>query len=275
VLRPALPRHRLVLVTITAAAAALAALAVAAPAAARPAVRYVALGDSYAAGSGAGDYYGSSGSCYRSANAASALWAAANDPASYVSEACYGATTASVISGQLSALSSATTLVSVTIGGDDVGFHSVMETCVIDFFSTSDCVHAVNVAEAEAQAVLPGRLDTLLADIRADAPGARVVVVGYPEFYDLSASPCIGLSSGDHTALDQGADLLDGLLQAAAQRNGDVFADVRPYFAGHRLCDGSGWLNSVDWTDLQFSYHPTAAGQAGGYLPAFTAAAAG
>jgi hypothetical protein len=29
----------------------------------------------------------------------------------------------------------------------------------------------------------------------------------------------------------------------------------------------------VDWLDLTESYHPTAAGQAGGYLPVFNAAA--
>jgi hypothetical protein len=41
------------------------------------------------------------------------------------------------------------------------------------------------------------------------------------------------------------------------------------------VCDSGSWLNSVDWLDLGASYHPTAAGQADGYLPAFSAAAAG
>ncbi len=35
---------------------------------------------------------------------------------------------------------------------------------------------------------LPGALDTLFRDIRSDAPSAQVVVLGYPEFYDLSRS---------------------------------------------------------------------------------------
>jgi lysophospholipase L1-like esterase len=273
VLRPAGIRHRLILLVITAGIVAWPVLAAASPAGAQSSVSYVALGDSYASGVGAGDYISSSGSCDRSPNAYPALWAADNDPASYVSEACSGATTSTVVGGQLSALSSSTTLVSLTVGGNDVGFSSVMETCVIDFWSTSDCVNAVDSAEATANSVLPGRLDTLLGDIRADAPNAKVVIVGYPEFYDLSAPVCVGLSSGDHVALDQGADVLDGVLQAAAQRYGDSFADVRPYFAGHQLCDRAGWLNSVDLTDIDSSYHPTAAGQAGGYLPAFSAAA--
>ena len=108
-------------------------LAMLAPAAAsaQSAAAYVALGDSYSSGVGAGSYIGSSGSCDQSTNAYPALWDAASQPASYVSEACSGATTATVLSSQLGALSSATTLVSITVGGNDVGFSSVMETCVL------------------------------------------------------------------------------------------------------------------------------------------------
>ena len=129
----ALSRHRLRLAAVAACAAVVSALAIAAPAAAQSTVRYVALGDSYTSGVGAGNYYPGSGSCDRSANAYSVLWANAHNPASYASVACSGATTGDVISSQLSALSSATTLVSITIGGNDVGFTSVMETCVLEF----------------------------------------------------------------------------------------------------------------------------------------------
>ncbi len=138
------PRSRSAASSLVAAAAALAAAAlpilVPAQASAQAGVHYVALGDSYSSGVGAGSYIGSSGSCDRSTNAYPALWDAANQPASYVSEACSGATTATVLSSQLSALSAATTLVSITVGGNDVGFSSVMETCVLE--STSSCVSA-------------------------------------------------------------------------------------------------------------------------------------
>ena len=93
-------------------------------------VHYVALGDSYSSGDGAGSY--SDGSCRESSNAYPVLWANANAPATFTNETCSGATTSSVISTQLGALSSATTLVSITVGGNDVGFASVMETCVLD-----------------------------------------------------------------------------------------------------------------------------------------------
>jgi lysophospholipase L1-like esterase len=264
--------RRLIVATLTVAAAAASALAVAVPASARSSVRYAALGDSYSSGLGAGSYIGSSGLCLRSTMAYSALWANANRPTAYTSVACAGATTSTVISSQLSALSSATTLVSITIGGNDVGFASTMETCVLS--STSTCVKAIDAAEAKIANQLPGELNSALGDIKAHASNARVVVLDYPELYDLSkSSSCIGLSTTDRTDLNQAADQLDSQIQAAAGRYGDVFADVRPAFAGHEICDSSSWLHAVDFLNLTESYHPTAAGQSGAYYPVFSAAA--
>ena len=237
-----------------------------------PPVRYVALGDSYAAGIGAADDTADRGGCARSADAYPEQWAAHHAHASFVSEACDGATTAGVLSGQVQALSARTTLVSLTVGGNDAGFSHVMEACVLQFWDSA-CQSAVSAADAFIARTLPGRLDATLQAIRARAPAAKVVVVGYPDLYDLSQSPgCLGLSTAKRAALDQGADALDRAMSAAAARNGAVYADVRDEFAGHEICDSSQWLYAVTFP-LGDSYHPTTAGQELGYLPAFTAAA--
>ena len=238
------------------------------PAEAASAINYVALGDSYSSGVGAGSV---SGSCGQSPNAYPALWATASSPASFKFAACSGATTSDVISSQLSSLSSSTTLVSITIGGNDVGFSAIMETCVLE--STSSCESAISAAEQYANTTLPGLLNTTLADIRSHAPHAKIIVLDYPDFYDLSVAVCIGLSRADHQALDNGINDLDGVIQSAAANNGDTFADVRAQFSGHELCDGSRWLNSIT-LPISNSYHPTATGQKDGYLPVFSATAA-
>ena len=271
---PRLTAPRLIVTAGALAAAGLGLLAAAPPASAQSSVRYVALGDSYSSGVGAGNYTSSSGSCDQSPNAYPPLWANANGPASFANETCAGATTSSVISSQLGALSSATSLVSITVGGNDVGFSSVMETCVLE--STSSCVSAVHSSESEVATQLPGELNTVLGDIKADAPDARVVVLDYPQLYDLSkSSSCVGLSTTDRTALNQGAAELDSAIEAAAARYGDDFASVQDQFSGHQICDSSSWLHSVNFLDVGESYHPTASGQADGYLPVFTAAARG
>jgi lysophospholipase L1-like esterase len=234
------------------------------------AANYVALGDSYSSGVGAG---GETGSCSRSPNAYPQLWANAHSPSSFQFVACSGAKTTDVSANQLSALSSATTLVSITIGGNDVGFSQVMIDC--NLYSDSTCVSEIDAAENTAKTQLPGWLDTLYSQIRAKAPSAKVVVLSYPRFYDLSASwYCPGLSYTKRQKINEGADVLDGVIQAqVAKYSNFAFADVRSRFANdHEICDyGNEWLHSVDWSNIGDSYHPNASGQSGGYLPALTA----
>ena len=262
------PRRPVLLLALS---ATLAVSVAAAPAAQAATVHYVALGDSYSSGVGAGSYIAASGNCLRSTKAYSALWAAAHSPASYVSLACSGAKTSDVIGNQLGALSAATTLVSITIGGNDVGFSTVLTDCVA--YGTSTCVSDINAAENQARTQLPAKLANAYSAIRAHAPNARVVVLGYPRFYDLDIWYCIGLSSTSRAKINEGADVLDQVISTAAGKAGFAFGDVRPRFAaGHEICDGSSsWLHSVDWTNVVQSYHPTASGQSGGYLPTFSA----
>jgi hypothetical protein len=49
---------------------------------------YVALGDSYSSGVGAGSYISSSGDCKRSTKAYPYLWAASHSPSSFAFTAC-------------------------------------------------------------------------------------------------------------------------------------------------------------------------------------------
>ncbi|TWP33844.1 SGNH/GDSL hydrolase family protein [Leekyejoonella antrihumi] len=245
------------------------AVIVAAPAQAASPASYVALGDSYSSGVGAGGSY-SGGSCDRSNNAYAALWAAAHPSAAFLSVACSGASTSSVLSSQVPSLSASTTLVSLTVGGNDVGFAADMSTCVLK--GTSACVSAVQAAENTATSVLPGRLASLFAAIHSAAPSAKVVVLDYPVFYKLGVWYCIGLSSTSRAKIDQGINLLDGVLRESAAKAGVTFVDVRSAFVGHQICSSSSWLHSVDFFDLSESYHPTSTGQSSGYLRAFSTA---
>lgn len=259
-------RPRALRVVATLAASAATVLAMAAPANASGA-NYVALGDSYSSGVGAGSYTTESGSCDRSTNAYPALWAAAHAPSYYKSVACSGAKTSDVINSQVSALSSSTTLVSITIGGNDAGFSNIMTTCAL--YGDPDCLNAVAAAKAWAQANLGPLLDNTYNAIRSHAPNAKVVVLDYPVFYQLNTF-CIGLSDADHQAIDDGINTIDAITQQAVSRHsGFVFADVRNIFVGHQLCSGDKWLHALNWLDISESYHPTSDGQHYGYYPVF------
>ncbi|MGW0704494.1 SGNH/GDSL hydrolase family protein [Streptomyces sp. NPDC002643] len=231
---------------------------------------YVALGDSYSSGVGAGGYLSSSGTCKRSTKAYPYLWAAANSPSSFDFTACSGARTGDVLANQLGPLGSNTGLVSLTIGGNDAGFGDVMSTCVLQ--SDSACVSRINTAKAYVDSTLPGQLDTVYSTISSRAPAAHVVVLGYPRFYKLGGI-CAGLSQTKRSAINNAADYLNTAIAKRAADHGFTFADVVPAFTGHELCSGSAWLHGLNLLDIGESYHPKAAGQSGGYLPVLRNAA--
>ncbi|MFD3454119.1 SGNH/GDSL hydrolase family protein [Streptomyces sp. NPDC058691] len=229
---------------------------------------YVALGDSYAAGVGSGSYDDSRGGCYRSLRAYPRLWANAHTPSGFSFTACSGADTTDVIKRQLGPLNASTTLVSITAGGNDAGFVGVMTTCLLN--SSSACLRRIDRARDYIENRLPARLDALYDAIGSRAPAARVVVVGYPHFYKLGTS-CIGLGASKRRAINDAADLLDTVTAKRAADHGFAFGDVRGTFAGHEICAGPAWLHNLTLPVYE-SYHPTASGQSGGYLPVFTAA---
>lgn len=250
--------HRL---AVGVAVVAVAAVGLATPASAA-AGKYVALGDSYSSGTGAGSY-GNSGACKRSANSYPQLWANANAPSAFAFVACSGAVTSDVLNNQVSAITSDTALVTISVGGNDAGFADVMTTC--NTSSDATCVSRNQQAQDFARTTLPGRLNNVYTQIRNRAPSARVIVLGYPHIYQLGGSCWIGLSETKRAAINQSSDVLAQVIAGRAAAYGFTFLDARPSFDGHEICaSGTRWINSVTWP-VDESYHPNAAGQRGGY----------
>ncbi|NUT48644.1 MAG: SGNH/GDSL hydrolase family protein [Saccharothrix sp.] len=225
-------------------------------------VDYVALGDSYSSGTGAPPYQ--SGSCYRSSRGYAQLWADTHEVSSFRYVACGGATTQSM-TDQFAALDAGTDLVSITIGGNDVGFANTMITCVTG--SDSSCVSAVDNGIAAARTTLPGRLDATYATIRNRAPNATVVVLGYPRLVEPDGT-C--MSATKRTALNRGADELHTVIADRAAAAGVHYVDARAHFAGHGACGRSPWINQFSLFRLAESFHPNATGYSQGYLPLLT-----
>lgn len=259
-LRPPLVRATLALTL------ALATVPLAAPANAAG-LTYAALGDSYSSGTGAPPY--DSSGCERSQRSYAPLWAAATGVTKFRFVACIGALTSDVRARQLSVLDASVNRITVTVGGNDVGFAAVMVTCQLG--TDSVCAHAVDAAKSYATYHLPRLLDRTYADIRARAPNARLIVLGYPRIFELTPScGLLGMSLAKRTAINQAADHLATVIAARARIGGATFVDVRPAFAGHGVCASNPWLNGL--TLNTSAYHPNANGYRHGYLAALTAA---
>ncbi len=262
--RPITSRLRLLAAGLVPILAALVPLGIQAPAhAAGPA--YVALGDSYASGVGTRTYIDDGTSCQRSTFAYPYL-VAQQKGYSLTFKACSGATTSTVTSSQLSAVTSTTKYVTISVGGNDAGFSGVITECAQPGWA-SDCNGAIDGAQSFINNTLPGRLNTLYASIKSRAPSAVVVVTGYPRlFQGEDCNAATFFSPSEETRLNQTADLLNGKLSAAASAKGFKFANPTSRFIGHAVCDDVEWLNGLS-NPISESYHPNKLGQSSGYTP--------
>ncbi|MFG3052789.1 SGNH/GDSL hydrolase family protein [Kitasatospora sp. NPDC048239] len=236
--------------------------------------RYAALGDSYAAGTGAGAYEQDGGDCHRSANAYPALWAADHGATAFLAAACSGATTADVRRDQLPRVAADTGLVTLTAGGNDLGFAQAAGDCLQPLTTESRCDRTLDEAERRLREELPDRLAELYDGVRTAAPAARVVVTGYPHLLRTGTTCLIG-TDPRRQRFNALTDELDELIRRQAGTFGFGFADVRTAFEGHEVCAPAGreWITGIVLPRLWESFHPTADGQSLGYLPAVTAAA--
>ena len=226
---------------------------------------YVALGDSYSSGVGTRTYIDDGTSCQRSTYAYPYLIAGSRG-FTLSFKACSGAKIPDVTNTQLSALSTGTAYVTLSVGGNDAGFSSVLTECAKPGWA-SNCDGKINTAQSYINNTLPGALSTLYASIKTKAPNARVVIVGYPRLFqgeDCNAGTWF--SPSEETRLNQTADLLNSKLSAAASAKSFAFANPTSRFIGHAVCDDVEWLNGLS-NPISESYHPNRTGHSSGYVP--------
>ncbi len=227
-------------------------------AAAGAAPQYVALGDSYSSGVGTRVFYEESGSCKRSPDAYGPKVAAAKGY-TLSFQACGGAKTTEVNEKQLGTLSSTTSLVTITIGGNDAGFSNVIINCALYYFT---CGSAIGEANEFIAKKLPALLETTYKDIRAKATTAKVVVLGYPKLFTKEGTTCNVnfLTSGNEKKMNESAEKLDAIVKARAEAMKFTFVNPTAAFESHEVCSSSEWLNGQS-NPLEESYHPNVSGQ--------------
>ncbi|MEU4691548.1 SGNH/GDSL hydrolase family protein [Actinoplanes sp. NPDC023714] len=220
---------------------------------------YVALGDSYAAGLGAGNYADTS--CLVSKDRSyPQLWIDGRDGlGATLNNACSGAVINTVATRQLAALNERTGWVTLTVGGNDVGFVAGLQQCLLG--SDQSCTQSVTNATGTMEKSLPASLDGLYTKIRDAAPNAKVYVVGYPHLVaDPGGGTKCDLNDARRKILNEASDTLSEVIAAAvAKHPGFTYVDGRIIFAGHEACTKDPWINAVADT-VSESFHPNADG---------------
>ena len=256
------------------------------PAAAEPSgfSSYVALGDSYTAGPGIPGQIPESGGCGRSDHNYPHLVAAALEIERFTDVSCGSATTdhmaqAQPVPGgltngpQLDALGAAVDLVTLGIGGNDIGFGEIIVTCALRSLVlpiTAPCREYYNRNGDELAnriAATAPKVAAVLAAIRQRAPHARVLVVGYPVILPAAGPGCwplMPIAVGDVAWLRTVEGRLNAMLAAEVTKAGGSFVDTYSSSAGHDVCrlPGRKWVEGIVPTAPAAPVHPNALGMA-------------
>jgi lysophospholipase L1-like esterase len=261
--------------------------AVLAPAAAARAADpgpYVALGDSYTAGPLVPNPVGQPAGCARSDRNYPSIVGAATAAARFRDVSCSGATTQHmtapqpVVLGtnppQLDALDADVGLVTIGIGGNDVGLVGAAVTCVQlgllaptgtacrDSFATPG---GGDLLIEEIAAAAP-KIAATLQNIHARAPQARVLVVGYPDVTPRDGRGCyplVPLSPDDLAYLDEMLRGTNTMLAEQAAANDAEYVDTYIDSSGHDVCTppGTRWFEGLVPTAPAAALHPNALGE--------------
>ena len=253
-------------------------------AAAAPAGTFVALGDSYAAGNLIpASPVGAPAGCLRSTHNYSGDVQAVIHAGRYVDVACTDATTADMtrsqdtVAGtnrpQFDALSPRDSLVTITIGGNDIGFRSILATCValsVTSPSGNPCERHFTAGGTDrlaARVAAAGpKVAAVLAGIHRRAPHARVLLVGYPDILPNTGTGCfpdVPLAHGDVPYLRATEVALNRALARAAAASHATFVDTYRATIGHDVCQRSGtrWVEGLIPDSPAFPFHPNGRGQ--------------
>jgi lysophospholipase L1-like esterase len=235
--------------------------------------QYVALGSSFAAGLGLGARAPASPvACFRSINGYPRQLARLR-ALSLVDMTCSGATSRHVLRGgqyfqgpQLDGVHVDTELITLTIGGNDVGYvgdlalmahrtqNSVVRWLLNRFWHGPQPVEKRNFSE------LYEDLRTILQEIARRAPRAMVIVVTYPAILP-PAGTCskLQIDFAEAALMRAVADRLAEVTRAAARQAGAIVVDMATLSVGHDACAEVPWVNGATPSNGA-PFHPTQAG---------------
>ncbi|MBJ7348923.1 MAG: SGNH/GDSL hydrolase family protein, partial [Thermoleophilaceae bacterium] len=245
--------------------------------------RYVALGDSFTAGSGVLPVETETPIfCARSLINYPHLAQIELDYDSFADVSCGAAQTKDMLGvqtvfggakhqPQFNALTADTRLVTLGIGGNDIGFLPLGLSCLTLSPFGSPCKHnyvknGVDEVEQRITATEP-KIVATVQGIHERSPLAKVFVVGYQRIVNPTGIGCwpkLPIAYGDAPWLDGIERHLNAMIKRVAESNGATYVDVYTPSIGHDACKTPNvrWVEPLSFINNYTPLHPNAAGEA-------------
>lgn len=234
---------------------------------------YVALGSSFAAGLGLGHRaVGSAFACQRSVNGYPEQLAKLTGQ-SIVDMTCSGSTITHIVRGgqffqgpQVRAVTASTRLVTLTSGGNDIGY--VGDLVMMAYGNRSALVRSLLElvttfphADADRGIVeVEPNLREAIGVIRQRSPSAHIVIATYPAILPAKGTcTALGLTEDQVDSMRPVAEELARATRAAATGEGVTLVDMAVIGAGHDACSAAPWTNGSS-PQKGAPFHPTLAG---------------
>ncbi len=223
--------------------------------------QYVALGDSYTSAPYVPTTDPDDG-CLRSSGNYPHL---VSDALGYALDdvSCAGATSASMVgvqqtatgetaTAQFDAIKPGTDLVTLGIGGNDIGLFATLGTCLTLAETDptgSPCADQLRGTPKDLMRQVrgvEGRIAAIVNGVRDRAAKAQVIVVTYPQLFpETGTCDALPLAEGDYAYLRAVNTALSRSMEAGAKAEGADVVDVLSLSKGHSVCSDDPWVNGI------------------------------
>lgn len=173
---------------------------------------------------------------------------------------------------QFTALDAGTAVVSLTIGGNDIGFSEIAESCVTANPFATPCRDTYNSGGrdviAERIAATAPKVRAVLRGIRQRSPSAEVYVLNYAAIFPETGFGCwpqMPIGYGDVPYLRAKQQQLNAMIARQAEKKGATLVDWYAASIGHDACKDPlvRWVEPLVPVNPAAPIHPNLAGMQG------------
>ena len=159
-------------------------------------------------------------------------------------------------------------VITLTAGGNDVGFGKKIKDCVHYIKSIGTCDWAKDEMNTLGSQI-KGQFDRLVGlykELKAASPKSKIYAIGYPQFITDTEPAACGLNAGaidldERRMIVRATQYMNKVIEAAARKAGVKYVDISQALNGGKMCEKHQiYMTGIVGLGEQESYHPNKLG---------------